>query len=282
MDGKLAVQSLDIPASPVIFHAMPSSFATLRRNSTMERAGFRFGARGTHGSRTIMLRELAELFAAVPPQATRDDYKTAIVDQNALGKATYATRSSSRQRLTEMYGLDPRLAIFRVLRHLWRIDRDGRPLLAILTALARDPLLRSTASPVLTLAPGDELTRSRFASVIRAAVGTRMNDAVLDKVARNAASSWAQAGHLEGRVRKIRRRINPTPAAAAMALWLGQLEGRAGLSLLDSDWAAVLDAPGRALLPAALNAKRLGLIHARVAGNVVEIDTRMLDPGMNL
>ena len=270
------------PGSPPIFHAMPGNFTTLPRTPAMERAGFRFGARGTHGSRTIMLRELAELFATVPPQATRDDYATAIVEENALGKATHSTRSSSRQRLTEMYGLDPTLPLFRVLRHLWHVDRDGRPLLAMLTALARDPLLRSTASPVLALAPGDELTRSRFASVIRAAVGSRMNDAVLDKVARNAASSWAQAGHLEGRVRKIRRRIDPTPTATAMALWLGQLEGRAGLSLLDSDWAAVLDAPGRALLPAALDAKRLGLILARVAGNVVEIDTRMLDPGMNL
>lgn len=282
MDGKLAVQSLDIPISSLIFRAMPSTFATLPRNPTMERAGFRFGARGTHGSRTIMLRELAELLAAVPPEATRDNYTLAIVDENALGKPTYTTRAASRQRLTELYGLDPRLAIFRVLRHLWRIDRDGRPLLAVLAALARDPLLRSTASPVLALAPGEELVRSRFASVIRAAVGPRLNDAVLDKVARNAASSWAQAGHLEGRVRKIRRRLAPTPAAAAMALWLGQLEGRAGLSLLDSDWAAVLDAPGRALLPAALDARRLGLIHARVAGNVVEIETRMLDPGMSL
>lgn len=261
---------------------MPITFATLPHTPAMERAGFRFGARGTHGSRTIMLRELTELFAVVPRRATRNDYKTAIVDENALGKPTYTTRSSSRQRLTEMYGLDPRLAIFRVLRHLWRIDRDSGPMLAMLVALARDPLLRSTASPVLALAPGEELVRSRFASVIRAAVGSRLNDAVLNKVARNAASSWAQAGHLEGRVRKIRRRIAPTPASAAMALWLGRLEGRAGLSLLDSDWAAVLDAPGRALLPAALDAKRLGLIHARVAGNVVEIDTRMLDPGVSL
>ncbi len=261
---------------------MNATFATLPRTPAMERAGFRFGARGTHGSRTIMLRELTELFATVPPQASRDDYTTAIVAENALGKPTYATRLASRQRLTEMYGLDPRLAIFRVLRHLWRIDRAACPLLAMLTALARDPLLRSTASPVLALAPGEELIRSRFASVIRAAVGLRLNAAVLDKVARNAASSWAQAGHLEGRVRKIRRRVVPTPAAAAMALWLGRLEGRAGLSLLDSDWAAVLDAPDRALVPAALDAKRLGLIHARVAGNVVEIETSMLDPGVNL
>ncbi len=264
------------------FESMPRTFATPPRNSTMERAGFRFGPRGTHGSRTIMLRELTELFDTLPPSATKEDYKTAIVNENTLGKRTYATRLSSRQRLNEMYGLDPRLALFRILRRIWRIDRDGRPLLAMLAALARDPLLRATAHSVLVLGPGEELIRSRFAADIRKSVGKRMNDAVLDKVARNAASSWAQAGHLEGRVRKIRRRIAPTPAAAAMALWLGQLEGRAGLSLLDSDWAAALDARGRALLPAALDAKRLGLIHVRVAGNVVEIDTRMLDPGMNL
>ena len=259
---------------------MPTIFATLPHNPAMDRAGFRFGPRGTHGSRTIMLRELAELFAALPPDATREDYGAAIVEENALGKRTYATRLSSRQRLNEMYGLDPRLALFRVLRHLWRVDPPGQPLIAMLCALARDPLLRLTAYPVLSLSPGEELIRSRFAAAIRESVGTRMNDAVLDKVARNAASSWAQAGHLEGRVRKIRRRVEATPGGATMALWLSELEGRAGLSLLDSDWAAVLDSRGRALLPLVLDAKRLGLIQARIAGSVVEINTRLVDPGV--
>ena len=106
---------------------MPTTFATLSDNPTMDRAGFRFGPRGTQGSRTIMLRELTELFVALPPDATRDDYTTAIVQENALGKRTYATRLSSRQRLTEMYGLDPTLAVFRVLRHLWRIDPPASP-----------------------------------------------------------------------------------------------------------------------------------------------------------
>ncbi len=257
---------------------MVSIFATLAHNPAMERAGFRFGPRGTQASRTIMLRELAELFAVLPSEATRDDYRAAVVEENALGKRTYATRLSSRQRLTEMYGLDPELALFRVLRRLWRLDPEARPLLAMLCALARDPLLRSTASPVLALGPGEELVRSRFAAAIRGHVGSRLNEAVLDKVARNAASSWAQSGHLEGRVRKIRRRAEPTPAAAAMALWLGEVEGRAGLPLLDSDWAAVLDARGSALLPFVLDAKRLGLIQARVSGSVVEIGTRRLDP----
>ena len=259
---------------------MPTTFATLPRAPAAVRAGFRYGPKGTQASRTIMLRELGELLDVVPPNADRDDYAAAIVEENALGKRTYATRQSTRQRLNEMYGLDPGLALFRVLRHLWDLDRHGRPLLAMLCALARDPLLRATAPPVLALAPGEELIRTRFAAVIRAAVGTRLNDAVLDKVARNAASSWAQSGHLQGRVRKLRQRVVPTPGAAAMALWLGQQEGRAGLSLLDSDWAAVLDARGRALLPFVLDAKRFGLIRARAAGSVVEIDARRLDPGV--
>ena len=259
---------------------MHAPFSTLTSTPALERAGLRFGPRGTHSSRTIMLRELTELFAAVPPDATRDDYATAIVQENVLGKRTHATRKSSRQRLAEMYGLDPRLALFRVLRYLWCTDPRGRPLLAMLCAFARDPLLRATTPTVLRLAVGDELVRARFIDAIRDTVGSRMNAAVLDKVARNAASSWAQSGHLQGRVRKIRRRVEATPGAAAMALWLGEMEGRAGLSLLDSDWAAVLDARGRALLPLALDAKRLGLIQARAAGSVVEINTRLLDPGI--
>ena len=273
---------VDVKGLPRLRYGCECSFrfATLPRTAAMRRAGFRFGARGTQASRTIMLRELTELLAAAPATADHADYAAAIVQENVLGKPTYTTRTASRQRLNEMYGLDPRLALFRVLRRLWGVDSGGRPLLAMLAALARDPLLRATAAPVLALEPGEELVRSRFAGVIRDAVGSRLNDAVLDKVARNAASSWAQSGHLEGRVRKIRRRVAPTPAAAAMALWLGQVEGRAGLSLLDSDWAGVLDVRGRAMLPFARGAHRHGLIRVRAAGNVVEIDTRTLDPGV--
>ena len=191
-----------------------------------------------------MLRELTELFAALPPDAAREDYKAAIVQENALGKRTYATRLSSRQRPERDVRPRPQTGPLpgppAPVAH-----RSPGPAAACHALCARPrPLLRSTTHPVLSLSPGEELIRSRFAAAIRESVGTRMNDAVLDKVARNAASSWAQAGHLEGRVRKIRRPVVATPGAAAMALWLGEMEGRAGLSLLDSDWAAVLDARG--------------------------------------
>ena len=242
------------------------------------RAGLKFGDKSVHTSRTIMLADLGELLAAVPPEAVRADYVAAIIDDNVLGKATIATRRWTGQRLGELYAIDPRVPIFRVLRRLWLVDVPGRPLLAMLCALARDPLLRSTAPTVLALPVGTELIRSRFLDEIREVVGGRLNESVLDKVARNAASSWAQSGHLRGRMRKMRTSVAPTPGSLAMALWIGSLEGLGGPALLDCRWTRVLDRAGPDLLPVAFEAKRLGLIHARAGGGVVEINVSQLDP----
>jgi len=240
-------------------------------------AGLRFGDKGTHTSRTIMLTELQELLAAVERPADRGVYVSAIVDHNILGKHTAASRRLTAQRLTELYGLDPGIPLFRVLRRLWAADEGSRPVLALLCALARDPLLRATVDTVLSLPVGGELVRSTYVAALREAVGDRLNEAVLDKVARNTASSWAQAGHLEGRVRKIRRRAEPGPGAAAMALWLGGVEGLAGEHLLSCSWARVLDRSAAGVAELALQARRLGLIQARIGGGVVEIDTKLLE-----
>ena len=79
----------------------------------MVRAGLRFGGRGTHTSRTMMLVELRELFRSLPPETDRNGYLAAIVEDNVLGKATEATRRLTSQRLGELYGLDRGLPLFR-------------------------------------------------------------------------------------------------------------------------------------------------------------------------
>lgn len=224
-----------------------------------------------------MFSELSDLLAAVPAGSERGDYAAAVVEENVLGKQTISTRRLTNQRLGELYGLESRLPLFRVLRRLWDADEAGRPLLAMLCALARDPLLRATAPVVLSLPVGSELVRATLLDALRQAVGSRLNESVLDKVARNTASSWCQSGHLEGRVRKHRRRVTPTPGSLALALWLGTREGLAGSSLLESFWARVLDRTGPELVSVLLQAKQLGLIHARVGGGVVEIDATRLD-----
>jgi len=105
-----------------------------------------------------------------------------------------------------------------------------------------------------------------------------LSDATLDKVIRNAASSWSQAGHLSGRTFKIRRRVIPTPAAVAFALYLGAALGFRGDELLTSGWIKALDCIPSQALNLAIEAKRLGLLDLRVAGDVFDLNLDRLDP----
>lgn len=240
--------------------------------------GFRFGDKGTHTSRTMMLDELAALLATSPADASREDYASAIIDENALAKATLSTRKLSNQRLGELYGLDHSVSVFRIMRRLWDADARSRPLLALQCAVARDPLLAGTASAVVSLPEGEEFPRVVARAALRDAVGPRLNDATLDKVLRNAASSWTQAGHLEGRTFKKRRHVVATPWTVAYALYLGRAVGFRGADLLASGWMQLQDAsPSEARL-LALEAKRLGLIDMSISDDVVDINLDRLDP----
>jgi hypothetical protein len=129
--------------------------------------GFRFGAKGTHSSRTMMFDELDHLMKVVPKQAARSDYAAAIIEDNCLSKPTISTRRSTNQRLGELYGLDPSIRLFRIMRRLWDGWVVGRPLLAILAGVARDPLLRATCSAVISLPVGAEFQREPVKEALR-------------------------------------------------------------------------------------------------------------------
>ena len=243
-----------------------------------EEIGLRFGDKGTHTSRTMMLADLESVLEMTGEKAERNDYTSAIIDANCLSKATAATRRLSGQRLSELYGLEPGLPLFRVLRRLWDVDPANRPRLALVAAIARDPLLAATISAVIPLSPGAEFQREPMKAALRAAVGDRLNDSTLEKVCRNAASSWTQSGHLEGRTFKKRRLVKASPATAAFALYLAHAAGYRGAEIFLSTWFRLLDCDPSQARRLALEAKRLGLINLRMAGDVVELDVTLLDP----
>ncbi len=236
-----------------------------------EDVGFRFGEKGTHTSRTIMIEELSALFRASSPTAGRAEYRSLIIEQNYLGKRTVSNRRLSDQRLGELYGLDPRIMLFRLMRRFWEVDERGRPLLALLLALARDPLLRMTATPIIRLHQGEELGRQALTDALNRQTGSRFNDASLDKIVRNTAASWTQSGHLAGRNRKIRQIIRPTPEVVTYALVLGYILGARGPALLETLWVKTLDAVGDELIYIAMDAKRAGYMDIKAGGGVVEV-----------
>ena len=233
--------------------------------------GFRAGERGAHTSRTIMLQEMTHLLAATGMSASRYDYVCAVIEDNCLGKRTAATRRHSLQRLTELYGLDRCLLLFRVFRELWERHESSRPLLALMLALARDPLLRATADPVVGTPRGNEFARQPMTEALYQVAGDRLNEATLDKVVRNASSSWTQSGHLRGRSRKTRQRVRATPAATAYALLLGFGTGSRGRLLFETPWCSILDASAGELLELAVAARGHGLLNLKQSGSIIEI-----------
>ncbi len=257
---------------------MLTFFPPTRNRGDAIAAGFRFGHIGTHTSRTIMLEELTAVLAAVPMNGKPDEFVAAIVEENCLGKQTVSTRRLTLQRLRELYTLDPAVPVFRILRRLWDLDTQTRPLLALLTCLARDPLLLATAEVILSLPEGAEFQRTAMRDALAEVVGDRLNESTLNKVVRNAASSWSQSGHLEGRTFKFRRVVRATPASVAFALYLAHAAGLAVEESLSSGWIKVLDCSASAALELATAAKRLGLVDLRMAGDVIDLNLDRLDP----
>lgn len=231
---------------------------------------------GTHTSRTIMLAELVDLLAATPPSATTADLKTAVIDDNVVGKGTMSGRQRTYRYLRELYALDPQLLVFRALRDLWDLELEARPLLAMLAALARDPLLRATASRVLGASPGASITSADLAVAVQEAYPDAYNNAIAAKIGRNAASSWTQSGHLQGHRNKIRARVECRAPAVAFALLIGHSEGRRGDMTFETLWCRVLDCGKDVLMEQALRASQRGLLEFKQGGGVTEVGFRML------
>lgn len=232
-----------------------------------ERLGFRDDDQGIHSSRTMMLGDLGTLLGAAPPDTPRSRLRELVVEENLLGKRSAGNRRSSFRYLSELYALDVSVPVYRLMRRLWEEDAGGRPLLALLCAVARDPMLRGSAEAVLDAARGSHLPPATLAATVRRPLAAT----TLKSAGQNLASSWAQAGFLTGVMTKTRTRAHATPGAAAYALALGFMEGGRGSLLLTTPWTRLLDCPTDEVLALVRQAARRGWVGYRAAGDVMDL-----------
>lgn len=232
---------------------------------------------GAHTSRTMMLAELRELLSPTPVEATKDDYQHAVMEDNVLGKTSASSRQRSFRYLRELYALDLDEPSFRALRTLWSHDREAQPLIALASALTRDPALRGTATGVLRASLGATVTADDLAAAVIHAYPNSYSDAIAHKIGRNAASTWTQSGHLAGRTNKTRVRAFPRPASVAYALFIASLEGLEGDLLFESLVVQAQDAPTYTLKELARAASQRGWLDFRSIGSVTEIGFGFLE-----
>lgn len=239
----------------------------------IETLGFRVAPGGVHLSKTMMFSELAAILERAPG-AGAADVECAVIDENVLGKPTGTARRLALSRLNTLYGvLTPRPIQLAALR-LWQRNATGRRLLAFLCALAREPLLRQSADPVLDAPQGAAIRWPDLAAAIEREHPARYSAKMLKSLAQNCASSWTQSGHLKGKVAKRRSLAEPSPEAAAFAALLGSIAGFGGPALLRSPWMRVLDRSETDLLSLLRRAESAGLAHVRAGGGVVQIEVR--------
>lgn len=236
----------------------------------LERLGLSNASNGAHSARSMMLPEMQTLLAGLPCKVRQDDFFTSIVEENILGKPTLGSRKKTLQHLTQLYGLDPSTALFRVLWEFGHADPESLSQLCLISAYARDPQLRHSFTLIRDLRPGEVHERAAMEQHLEEGFPGRFSPAMKKSMAQNVATTWTVGGHLAGRVNKTRRLPEPRPVAAAYAMFVGYLSGLRGERLLDSAYAALV-ASNRSQLQSALAlASARGLVSFKHAAGVFE------------
>lgn len=243
---------------------------------SLETFGLKFSPGGAHISRTMMLEELAAVLAAVPVGSGAADYRETILQRNVLSKVTDSTRQKSLRHLRELYALNEATPIFGLLRKLHALDASCLPLLAVQVAWARDPLFRATTAPVMDAAEGERVATASLAHALETSFPDQYSELSRNKIARNAASSWTQSGHLRGHANKTRQRIKPTTVAVTMAFFLGTIAGDQGAAVFSNPWCRLLDLTADQARAMGQEAHRASLLNLHAMGEVVDLSFPLL------
>lgn len=245
-------------------------------NRRLSSLGFSVGRSGGHMARSMMLDEMRQLVEALPLEASLEDYRSAIEERNLLGKPTQSSRHKSFRHLVELYGLDYRKPLFRIMRRLAKDRPADLPLLAMLCVYCRDPQLRHSFTLIESLTPGTALPRERMEQHLEDGFPGQFSAAMKKSLAQNVNTTWTCCGHLEGRARKVRSLPRPGWAASTYAMFAGYLLGLRGELLLHSVFSRLVAAQPALVAAHLATAASRHWLRLRHAGGVIEIDFSQL------
>lgn len=237
----------------------------------LEQFGFKFGMSGAHSARSMMIADLSTLMAAHPEGASAERLKEDILAFNLLHKPTTNSRRLTYRHLVDLYGLTDDVCLFRVFRKLWLHAPEAQPVLALQLALCRDPLLRASLASLMTLEPGESMTRQDMEALLEEYNPEGYSKASLKSYAQNINGSWTQAGFLQGRSRKVRTQVPVFAANVAFALFIASLQGLHGQRGFNSKWCQLLSRDSEQLYQLAHVASLHGYIRFKQSGEVVEV-----------
>jgi len=233
--------------------------------------GFEDSKSSIHTRRTMMLAELRNVMSYVPEDASLDEYRNSIIEENITRKKSASNRTYTATYLTTLYSFDQSNLLFHVMRYFWDKDPVARPMLAFITVYMRDYLTRSSWEYIRELEIDEETDKYVLEKLLSDRYGDQFGEKVCQSVSRNLLATWTKSGHLKGRYHKQRVKPQITPEVITFALFISYLFGNHGELLFSHEIVQLLDSSKSELMGLARAAAYKGYILMNHIGDIIDI-----------
>lgn len=214
----------------------------------------------------------AELEKVISYAFEGDDFLEAL-GQNVTGKKSSSGVGKTANYLKRLYGFDMQYQPFVAFKYFWKIsDPNEKPLIAFVYAVNHDDLLAESIEVLMRVKPGEKATVELFEEVIEKYHPNRYSENTRRSMAQNIASSWKQAGFIEGKMKNIRIEPDITYRVGCFAFLLAFLKGNRGDFIWSSRGVKALCLYESRLRELAIECAKKDLMQYQYAGSVTAIN----------
>lgn len=221
-----------------------------------------------HTGRTIMFSELEKI---MDYGIEKDDFNEAL-NMNVSNKLSKSNLFETNTRLIKLYVFDNNDINFQSFKHYWQlVNRESKSIITLLYAISNDYLLSESIDLVIGTSIGDRIPIEKFDINIEKYHPGHFSMNTRRSAAQNVASSWKQAGYIQGKVKNIRVKAEQDYLSVTFALLQSYLHGERGEYILMSKWVKALALGTDELRNLIKEAAKRDLLLYQYGGNVTTI-----------
>ena len=199
-------------------------------------------------------------------------YLDAMAD-NVFGKKSSDGVKQTKGFLKRLYGFDSQYPPFAAFMYFWKMSEPNeKPLIAFLYAVNQDILLAESVQVLQNVKLGTKVAVEHFEEIVEKYHPNQYAANTLRSTAQNLASSWKQAGFIEGKVKNIRIQPEITYRTACFAFLLAYLNGDRGDFIWNNIGVNALCLQESKLRALAIECVKNDLMQYQYAGSVTAIN----------
>ncbi|MCF8318005.1 MAG: hypothetical protein K9I02_04605 [Haliscomenobacter sp.] len=199
-------------------------------------------------------------------------YLDAMAD-NVFGKKSSDGVKQTKGFLKRLYGFDSQYPPFAAFMYFWKMSEPNeKPLIAFLYAVNQDNLLAESVQVLQNVKLGTKVAVEHFEEIVEKYHPNQYAANTLRSTAQNLASSWKQAGFIEGKVKNIRIQPEITYRTACFAYLLAYLNGDRGDFIWNNIGVNALCLHESKLRALAIECAKNDLMQYQYAGSVTAIN----------